>query len=138
MGRQIGHHGIGGARKAGQSIRIMRELVRIDEAAVGFLERVTWQRISIVKLWRDGLGKSAHQAMNLCLGGLIAGGGVIARQPREILSKGVTWNVAGHVVRRIEFLGPAIPAAHVRSRRGQAAFWRKGLSRASSSRARKN
>ena len=79
--------------------------------------------------WGEMAGAEvAHQPMHLLLGGLVAGGGVVAREAGKILAEAVPGREAV-VGARVEVAQrrPAIPAAHVFSGRGQAGPLAKGL-----------
>ena len=120
FGRKKGKHDVGGMREHYKRLRIVRETMGIDQAARGFVRSVCRERIVFVKLRRDGLGIAPHEVGDFLLRGVVTRRSVGARQARHILSERVAGNIAGHILRGVEVLRPAVPSAHRLARCGQA------------------
>src|SRR4051794_22250687 len=112
-------HGLSGAPVHIERIRALRELVRIDQSATGFVICVRREMIVNVKLSRrlDGFCKATNQAVNLLLSGLGSCNRIGASKPGKILPKAVPGNEGMKMLRRAKVVCIVIPAAHVRPRR---------------------
>ena len=88
------------------------KLVRVEQADGNLVVGVGREAVAVVELGRDGLRIAAHQPLDLLLRGLVAGGGVVARQAAEHLPKAVTGAEAVHVLER-KAVVPVVPSAHV-------------------------
>src|ERR1700739_1201296 len=75
----------------------------------------------IPEMWRDCGRESADEAMHLFLRSLIAGGSVIAREARQVLSEAVT-GCQAVIARLVEVAEgrPTVPPAHIVAWRRQA------------------
>ncbi len=120
LGREPRQDGVGGFVEHGESVGIVRELMRVDEAAAGLVEGVGREAVAAIEAGDCGWSKAADEAMNLLLRRRVASYGISAREAGEILPEGVTGDVAGHVFGRIEVGRRGVPAAHVLARRGLA------------------
>ena len=119
--------GVGGAVEDGEGLRILCELMRVDEAAVGLVEGVGGDAVVFVEFFADGGGEAGDETLNLGLGGFVAGDGVGAREAGDPLAEGVAGDVAGHVFGRIEEGRGGVPAAEVFAGGGQAGELTEGL-----------
>jgi len=120
LGREEWQDGVGGLVEGGERLRIVGELMRVDEAAIGFVEGVSGDAVVFVEFFADGRGKAGDETVNLGLGGFVSGDRIGAREAGEPLTEGVAGDVAGHVLGRIEERRGRVPAAEIFAGSGRA------------------
>ncbi len=121
---------IRGAIKNCEGLRILSELMRVDEAAVGLVEGIGREAVVRVELLADRGRKTRDETMHLGLRGLVAGNRISAREAGDPLAEGVARNIAGHVLGRVEEARRGVPAAQIFAGRGQAGELTEGLEHA--------
>src|SRR5215471_6272810 len=101
-----------------QSIWILGEFVRINEAAASLIERVSGKSVVDVELagWLDRLAKCPDEPVNFLLSRFRTSDRVRARQPGQVLAEAVSGNEAVKIVFVVEVVGVVVPAAKVRPR----------------------